>query len=352
MKLADHLTPGLSARTGPRFGAAALVTGALVASAALALAGCSSAGQDKVALSGDTSTSMQMSGSLAGSYQVLTLNDNRDLTFNQLLGINNEGVIAGYFGSGAAGHPNKGYALRPPFAQADFHNENFPHSVQTQVTGLNDRGVTVGFWSPQNTASMSNANFGFYSVNGRFFSVNFPTGTPAKPPVDQLLGVNDLDVAVGFFTNGSGVNRGYTYNINTRKFSRVQVPRTSGLGPSLTAAGINNFGDVAGFYNKTSSQVDAFLKLHSGRFITIAFPGASMTQAFGVNDAGEVVGTYTTGSGNSAVTHGFTWLAGKFASVDIGGASSTTINGVNDEGDLVGFYTDAKGNTDGFFALP
>ena len=353
MKLADHLTPRrLSVRTGPRFGAAALVSGALVASAALALAGCSSAGPDTVALSGDNSSSMQMNASLAGSYQVLTLNDRRDLTFNQLLGINNEGMIAGYFGSGAARHPNKGYVLHAPFAQPDFRNENFPGSVQTQVTGLNDRGVTVGFWSRQNTASMSNANFGFYSVNGRSFSVNFPTGTPANPPVDQLLGVNDLNVAVGFFTNGSGVNRGYTYNINTRKFSRVLVPGSSGLGPSLTAAGINNFGDVTGFYNKTASQVDAFLKLHSGRFITIAFPGASMTQAFGVNDAGEVVGAYTTGSGNAAVTHGFTWLAGKFASVDIGGASATTINGVNDEGDLVGFYTDAKGNTDGFFALP
>jgi probable HAF family extracellular repeat protein len=77
-----------------------------------------------------------------------------------------------------------------------------------------------------------------------------------------------------------------------------------------------------------------------------------MTQAFGVNDSGEVVGTYTTGTGNAAVTHGFTWKNGKYASVNISGASSTAINGVNDEGDLVGFFTDAKGNTDGLLALP
>ncbi len=329
-----------------------LVSGALVASAALAVAGCASAGKDSLALAGADSSSMQMSSALAGSYQVLTLNDRRDPTFNQLLGVNNEGAIAGYFGSGAAGHPNKGYVLRAPFAQHNFGTENFPGSVQTQVTGLNDRGVTVGFWSRQNTASMANANFGFYSVNGRFSAVNFPTGTPSKPPVDQLLGVNDHDVAVGFFTNASGINRGYTYNIAAKRFARVLVPGTVGLGPSLSATAINNAGDVAGFYNKTASQVDAFMRLRSGRFITLAFPGAAMTQAFGVNDSGEVVGTYTTGSGNSAVTHGFTWLRGQFASVNIGGASSTTINGVNDEGDLVGFYTDAKGNTDGFFALP
>ena len=354
MKLADHNTlRRLSARTGPRFGVTTLISGALVAAAALAATGCSSGGStaDTLALAGANSSAMQMSSSLAGNYQVVTLNDTRDLTFNQLLGINNEGVIAGYFGSGAAHHPNKGYMLRPPFAQRDFGNENFPGSVQTQVTGLNDRGVTVGFWSKQNTASMMNNNFGFYSVNGRFFEVNFPTGTPAKPPVDQLLGVNNNDVAVGFFTNSSGVNRGYTFNIRTRKFSRVQAPG-AGLGPSLTATAINNRGDIAGFYNKTATVVDAFLKLHSGQFITLAFPGATMTQAFGVNDSDEVAGSYTTGSGNAAVTHGFLWQNGHFASVNIQGGSSTTINGINDEADLVGFYTDAKGNTDGFMALP
>ena len=49
----------------------------------------------------------------SSGYHFRTLNDQRDVTFNQLLGINNEGVIAGYFGSGAQGHPNKGYRLYP-----------------------------------------------------------------------------------------------------------------------------------------------------------------------------------------------------------------------------------------------
>jgi hypothetical protein len=76
--------------------------------------------------------------------------------------------------------------------------------VQTQVTGLNGRGVTVGFWSTMNTANMTNNNFGLYEASGQFHSVNFPTGDNASPPVDQLLGVNDSDVAVGFYTDGQG----------------------------------------------------------------------------------------------------------------------------------------------------
>jgi hypothetical protein len=289
------------------------------------------------------------------SYSFQTLNNNSDLTFNQLLGINNDGVIAGYFGSGAQGHPNKGYELWTP---GTYKSENYPGSVQTQVTGLNDEGVTVGFWSAMNTASMNNNNFGFYAVNGSYHEVNFPTGDNASPQVDQLLGINDHGIAVGFYTNGQGGNRGYEYNIRTRQFTRVLSPgwtsSTSLHSPSLTAAAINDHGDVAGFYSKTSSQVDAFLKLASGKFITLAVHGAAMTQAFGVNDSDEVVGAYTDGTGNNAQTHGFTWTPQHgFTTVDDPhGIGTTTINGVNDHGDLVGFYTDSAGNTDGMLAMP
>jgi hypothetical protein len=216
--------------------------------------------------------------------------------------------------------------------------------------------VTVGFWSNSNNANQVNANFGFYSSGGRFRTVNFPTGDNASPQVDQLLGVNNSDVAVGFYTNGQGSNRGYEYNIGTRTFTRVLVPGAPGgqAGPSLTAAAINNYGDVAGFYAETSSQTDAFLRLHGGQFITLAVPGATMTQAFGVNDRDEVVGAYTVGTGSSAAMHGFTWRPGHgFSTVDDPhGVGTTTINGVNDAGELVGFYVDGAGNTDGMIALP
>jgi hypothetical protein len=45
---------------------------------------------------------------------------------NQLLGINQNGLIAGYFGSGAAGHPDQRYTLDSPYGQGNYVNENFP----------------------------------------------------------------------------------------------------------------------------------------------------------------------------------------------------------------------------------
>jgi hypothetical protein len=308
--------------------AATTVASGIIAAGAVGLAGAASAST--------------LSPASTTSYSFQTLNNNRDVTFNQLLGINDFGVIAGYFGSGAAGHPNQGYLLTPSHTQ--YVNENFPGSVQTQVTGLNNRGVTVGFWSSMNNANMVNDNHGFVDVGGHFRTADFPTGGAAAPPVDQLLGVNDNDVAVGFWTDANGNNHGYEYNIATRRFSTVTEPGVT----SLTAAAINDRGDVAGFYS-SGGTTDSFIKFRNRTFISLAFPGASATTALGVSISDEVVGFYTDAANNM---HGFTWtLQHGFRTVDDPhGMGTTTINGVNDFGQLVGFYTDAAGNTDGFLA--
>jgi hypothetical protein len=284
-----------------------------------------------------------------GQYSFRTLDNPGDLTFNQLLGINNDGVIAGYLGSGASGHPNKGYALARTPAGFAISNENFPGSVQTQVTGLNDRGVTVGFWSDTNNANQMNDNFGFYDIGGSFHSVNFPTQSNSSPPVNQLLGVNDHQVAVGFYTDANGNAHGYTFSIFGQRFHTVRITGAT----SVTAAAINNSNDVAGFFTNAAGT-NGFLRTGGGRVYTLAYPGASMTQALGVNDSREVAGVYTVGSGNNAVMHGFTWTPDRgFKTVDDPqGAGTTTINGVNDQGDIVGFYVDGAGNTDGFAAVP
>jgi hypothetical protein len=290
------------------------------------------------------------------AYTFRTLNNHHDLTFNQLLGINNDGLIAGYFGSGAAHHPNKGYLLHSPYGQGNYTSENYPGSKQTQVTGLNDNGVSVGFWSTQNNVSMTDNNFGFYAKGGHFHEVNFPAMGTATPPVDQLLGVNDSEIAVGFYVNNQGDSRGYEYNIKTARYTRVELPGLKNLSKavSLTSTAINNAGGVAGFYSVNGGTTFGFDRTSGGKVYKLAVKGASMTQPFGVNDSGEVVGAYTVGSGSSAQTFGFTWTPGHgFTTVnDPHGVGSTIINGVNDRGDLVGFYTDSAGNTDGLLATP
>src|ERR1019366_5874049 len=139
-------------------------------------------GTTKVSLSDHSSGEHGgFSSHFSSGWSFSTLNNGNDTTFNQLLGINNRGQLAGYFGSGAAGHPNKGYLLNLSPNGSGYANENFPRGIQTQVIGINDLGTTVGFWSDQNTASMTNDNFGFYAWGGHSSASASRRGTtPAR----------------------------------------------------------------------------------------------------------------------------------------------------------------------------
>lgn len=285
----------------------------------------------------------------AASYSFQTLDNAADPTFNQLLGINNAGTIAGYFGSGAAGHPNKGYTLAPPYAQGNYTNENFPGSVQTQVTGINNSGLTVGFWSDSNNASLVNNNFGFVDNGGVFTNVNNPnTGVSNGVSVNQLLSVNNKNVAAGFYVDAAGVTHGDTYDIAAKTFSEVTVAGAT----SITAAGINDAGTVAGFYTNAGGVTQGFILGAGNSLTSVQDPNAVSTMILGLNNKGLADGVYTDAGG---ALHGFTYDAGlnSFTTVDDPlGAGGTTLNGLNDLGQLTGFYVDAAGNTHGLLASP
>jgi hypothetical protein len=265
------------------------------------------------------------------SYTFTTLDNQADPTFNQLLGINSHNVIAGYFGIGSKAHPNKGYLLKPPYGQGDYVNENFPGSAQTQVTGIDNKGNTSGFW-----VSKAGTQRGFVEWNGVFESFTDPRTPHVKGSVNQLLGINDSGVAVGFYNDAKGHAHAYEVNQATGVFTAIKIPGDV----SATAAGINNDGDIVGFGTDKAGNTTSWL-LHNGHLTAYQFPGGSDTQAFGVNDHDEIVGTYLDGQG---VMHGFTLKSplgpvSHWQSIDDpNGVGTTTVNGVNNAGKLVGFY--------------
>ncbi len=283
----------------------------------------------------------------APSYTFQTLNNNADPTFNQLLGINSAGTIAGYFGSGAAGHPNKGYTLVPPYGQGNYTNENFPGSVQTQVTGLNNTGTTVGFWSNSNNGPPNDANFGFTNVGGVFTNVNNPNTPAGALTFNQLLGVNDSNTAVGFYTDANGNNHGYTYSIGSKTFSaNINDPN----GVSTTTAAINNAGLLVGFDTDANGVTHGFLD-SGGTFTDVNVPGATTTSFLGVNNKGLAVGFDVVNGAMNGLLYDIG--TGTFTELnDPNGVGTTTFNGVNDLGQIVGFYVDGNGNTDGLLGNP
>jgi hypothetical protein len=305
------------------------------------------AGSGALALSTGVAQAAPVASHQSGAaitYTFTTLNDQADPTFNQLLGINVHNVIAGYFGSGAAGHPNKGYLLNPPYAQGNYASENFPGSAQTQVTGIDDKGNTTGFWVTAN-----GTNHGFIEWNGVFASYNNPATPTTKGSVNQLLGLNNAGTAVGFYNDAKGHSHAYKLNQATGTFTALHVP-----GVSVTATGINNTGGIVGFATDAAGTTSSWLKIGTTT-IAYQFPGGTDTQAFGINAKNQIAGSYLDSAG---VMHGFV-LTNPLGPVshwqtidDPHGAGTTLVNGINAAGDLVGFYTDAAGNTDGMLATP
>lgn len=74
-----------------------------------------------------------------------------------------------------------------------------------------------------------------------------------------------------------------------------------------------------------------------GVFEPIEKPGAIATRAFGINARGDIVGSYTDGTG----THGYVLSQGVFTRVDYPGAATTEAWGINPRGDIIGRYTRA-----------
>jgi hypothetical protein len=319
---------------------------------------------------------------MAKTYSFLTVDDPVDVnfaamqnipSFTNLLGINDKGLIAGFYGSGNAGDPNQGFLLTLP---GTFTPEEFPASsqnpvtaaevLQTQLTGLNDKGIVVGYFYNTNNGIPVDNQFGFFEKNGVFTEVNNPNtpGLFGNPPPNsgvlienQLIGVNDHDIAVGFYNDASGDSHGYTYDIKTGKFSaNVDDPNALNGGGSTVTAAINNKGTIVGFYTDTGpttaagAVIQGFLD-KNGVFTTVDAPGATETELLGLNDHGIAVGFDIV----NGVTHGIIYntKTGTFITLDDPNASGSTIfNGINDKGDVVGFYTDAAGNTHGLLATP
>jgi hypothetical protein len=161
------------------------------------------------------------------------------------------------------------------------------------------------------------------------------------------MGVNDFNVAVGFYNDASGNSHGYTYNINTAKFSAdINEPNAV----STVSAAINNFGGIAGFYTDSGGAIHGFLDNH-GHFSTVDAPGASETELLGFNDFGIAVGLDMVNGAMHGIV--FNSHTGRFTTLDDPhGIGTTTLNGINDFGQIVGFYVDKHGSADGLLATP
>ncbi len=93
---------------------------------------------------------------------------------------------------------------------------------------------------------------------------------------------------------------------------------------------INNQGWITGI-----DQAGGGFLLSGGSSSPIAPPGASVSQPYGINDAGQVVGRYLL----ARLVHGFLDSNGAYTRLDVSGtATGTLANGINASGQIAGAY--------------
>jgi probable HAF family extracellular repeat protein len=105
---------------------------------------------------------------------------------------------------------------------------------------------------------------------------------------------------------------------------------------------VNNSGVVVGFYH-SQTGFHGFV-LFQGAFTTVDFPGAVLTNVFGINDSGQLVGRFQTEEG---VDHGFVLSNGVFRQIDFPGSISTQCHGINKKGQIVGRYFNVENSGQG-----
>jgi hypothetical protein len=127
---------------------------------------------------------------------------------------------------------------------------------------------------------------------------------------------------------------------------------------------INDFGEVAGDYADANGILHSFLRKADGAIVTFDPPGAGtgnnavgvVSIPTGINNRGDIVGSYLDSGAPYAGTHGFVrWANGTFTTFDDPSANSSPVStapsAISDTGAIVGSYSDTV-TVHGFLRKP
>jgi len=158
---------------------------------------------------------------------------------SQALGINNSNVVAGFFADANGATHGFTYTLATG-AYTTFNANN----ASVAFTGINDSGTTCGTVT---TAQQITYGFTRNASGGVFGSFRVPGSKNT-----QLLGINNEGVTVGFYTDGNNLMHGLYYVPATGNWLRVDDP--DGV-QGTVINGLNNKNELVGFYTDAAGNV-------------------------------------------------------------------------------------------------
>jgi probable HAF family extracellular repeat protein len=197
-------------------------------------------------------------------------------------GINNAGQIVGYyFGADGLVH---GF-LRD--SDGTYTTLDFPgfDSLDTEAYGINDSGQIVGqYYGGGRIHGFLRDSYGRYTrfdAQGAFYTM--------------LTGINHAGVLLGNTIDDDGGNGAFYFDSSFEPI--IPVP-----GSATYAFGINDVGDIVGFYGQPDGSSHGYLRSADGNYTSLDVPDAQLTCAYGINNNGIIVGSFDDQQNH---THGF-----------------------------------------------
>ena len=256
-------------------------------------------------------------------------------------GVNASGLVSGYYEDASGAY--HGFIWQNGKATSIDYT-GISGVSQTFLFQDNSSGQVAGYYTGADGTSHSLI---YNSANGTWTTI---PDAPGKNGFNAAGGINDKGQLAGNYSLGAAGNTNlvaWLYDIKSNTYTPFTVPQSDQSLFGSATYGMNNHGDIAGYYQDASSNYHGFVwdPTTGSRIIDVASATAG-TFALGVNDSNTVVGNYYIGS----TSYGFL-LGGnnKLTSFMFAGATSTWISGLDDAGDITGYYEDAKGNFPGFY---
>jgi uncharacterized membrane protein len=279
-------------------------------------------------------------------------------TSTDALGINSDGDIVGRYDSAADGNTH-GYLRN---GHGRFITIDVPGANFTVAAGINSHGVIVGQYRLKTDPAM--ARHGFALSTGTLSTIDFPN---AK--FTNALGINRRGAIVGRYCTVLPCVPANQHGFLSRSrghFSTIDFPGAAGTIAGTNAWRINDRGEIVGGYHGSNGISHVYLRRHN-QFTTIDFPTAVDPNAVdtapvgskgGINSGGDIVSYYCNLEPcvvnnnlnlDNDSEHGFLLSDdGAFTRIDVPNSHATLAFGINRRGDIVGSYHDASGKQHGF----
>jgi probable HAF family extracellular repeat protein len=198
----------------------------------------------------------------------------------------------------------------------------------SQAYGLNDAGQIAGIFYPANSGL---GQQGFLYSDGVMTDI----GTLGGNGGTAAYGINaSADVVGASFTSGNASSHAFVYSGGTM----TDIGTLGGSDLTSVAYGVNNAGQVVGSSTLTNGSGTCHAFLYSGSVMAdLGTLGGSDSEAWGVNNSGQVVGDASTAGG---AAHAFLYSGGVMTDLGtLGGNYSEADSealGINDAGQIVG----------------